>query len=63
MNNQLFFLVKLLLLSTLISALIKYVGPIFLFPPTAVNALMMVLLPTIFMISFLVLPMVSKRQS
>nr|WP_242039833.1 hypothetical protein [Anabaena sphaerica] len=53
MKNQILFLLKLLLLSTLISFLIKYAGPMFLIPLTSTNALILVLLPTIIMITVL----------
>ncbi|MDZ8188986.1 MAG: hypothetical protein RMX96_29550 [Nostoc sp. ChiSLP02] len=45
MKNQLDFVLKLLLLSALISALIKYVAPSLSIPATATNALIIVLLP------------------
>jgi hypothetical protein len=47
MENQLGFVLKLLLLSALLSLLIKYVAPSVLIPATAINALIIVLLPTV----------------
>lgn len=45
MENQLRFVLKLLLLSAVLSLLIQQVGPILAIPATATNALMIVLLP------------------
>ncbi|MEH2289656.1 hypothetical protein [Nostoc sp.] len=45
MENQLGLILKLLLLSALLSVLIKYAGPSLLIPATASNALIIVLLP------------------
>lgn len=47
MENQLSFVVKLLMMSALLSVLIKYVAPIWPIPETATNALILVLSPTI----------------
>ncbi|MEH1850125.1 MAG: hypothetical protein V7L11_00170 [Nostoc sp.] len=47
MENQLGFVLKLLLLSALLSVLIKYVGPSLSIPATATNALIIVLLPIV----------------
>ncbi|MEA5618719.1 hypothetical protein VB711_12850 [Cronbergia sp. UHCC 0137] len=47
MENQLGFLLKLLLISALLSSLIKYAGPSLLISATTTNALIMVLLPTV----------------
>ncbi|WP_427157161.1 hypothetical protein ACQFX9_17140 [Aliinostoc sp. HNIBRCY26] len=49
MENQLSFIVKLLLASALLSALIKYVAPYFPLPATDATALVTVLLPTLIM--------------
>jgi hypothetical protein len=49
MENQLSFIVKLLVLSALLSVLIKYVLPSIVIPATATNALIIVLLPTVIM--------------
>ncbi|MBD2519143.1 hypothetical protein H6G93_30125 [Nostoc sp. FACHB-973] len=46
MQNQLGFVLKLLLLSALISALIKYIAPSLSISATATNALIIVLLPS-----------------
>ncbi|MBD2612523.1 MAG: hypothetical protein FWK04_16590 [Nostoc sp. GBBB01] len=45
MQNQLGFVVKLFLISALISALIKYVAPYLSISATTTNALIIVLLP------------------
>jgi hypothetical protein len=63
MKNQLFFLLKLLLLSTVISFLIKYAGPMLLVPATLLNALILVLLPTVIMIALLLWRMPAQKQS
>ncbi|MEJ6480050.1 hypothetical protein N0Y54_01450 [Nostoc punctiforme UO1] len=47
MGNQLGFVLKLLLLSALLSLLIKYVGPSLSIPTTGTNALIIVLLPIV----------------
>ncbi|MEH1971509.1 MULTISPECIES: hypothetical protein [unclassified Nostoc] len=47
MENQLGFVLKLLLLSALLSLLIKYVGPSLSIPATATNALIIILLPIV----------------
>lgn len=47
MENQLGFVLKLLLLSALLSVLIKYAGPSLSIPATATNALIIVLLPIV----------------
>jgi len=47
MNNQAIFILKLLIISTVLSVTIKF-APISI-PPTATNALIAVLLPTIVM--------------
>lgn len=49
-TNQLGFLLKLLILSGLLSVLIKDVAPIFPIRESLTNVLIMVLLPTILMI-------------
>jgi hypothetical protein len=49
MNNQFGFLVKVLFFSALISVLIKYVAPIIPIPQSNVNALVLVLCPTVIM--------------
>ncbi len=43
------FIVKLLLLSALLSLLIKYATPSLVIPATAINALIIVLLPPVIM--------------
>ncbi|WP_066377679.1 MULTISPECIES: hypothetical protein [unclassified Anabaena] len=49
MENQLGFIVKLLVISTLLSVLLKYTAPHPPIPATDVNALIIVLLPTVIM--------------
>jgi hypothetical protein len=49
MENQLGFVLKVFLLSAVISVLIKYAGPYLPIAPTGKNALIIVLLPTIWM--------------
>ncbi|TBR58724.1 hypothetical protein BLD44_019010 [Mastigocladus laminosus UU774] len=49
MKNQLGFLLKVFLLSAVISLLIKYAGPFVFIPATSINALIIVLLPTVIM--------------
>ncbi|MCM2407951.1 hypothetical protein MMC39_18260 [Anabaena sp. CCAP 1446/1C] len=63
MKNQLGFLLKLLLLSTVISLAIKYVGPMFLIPQTSTNALILILLPTITMITILLWRIPAQKQN
>ncbi|WP_460205111.1 hypothetical protein [Scytonema sp. NUACC21] len=47
MQNQLIFVLKVLLLSAGLSVLIKYALPNLPIPPTATNALIIVFLPTV----------------
>jgi hypothetical protein len=47
MGNQLGLVLKLLLLSALLSLLIKYAGPSLPIPATATNALIIILLPIV----------------
>ncbi|MEH2057323.1 MAG: hypothetical protein V7K97_14420 [Nostoc sp.] len=47
MENQVGLVLKLLLLSTLLSLLIKYAAPSLSIPATATNALIIVLLPIV----------------
>jgi hypothetical protein len=63
MKNQLLFLLKLLLLSTVISFLIKYAAPMLLLQSTSLNALVLVLLPTIIMTTLLLGRMAGERQN
>jgi hypothetical protein len=53
MENQLGFVLKLLLLSAFLSVLIKYTAPNLPIPATVTNVLVIVLLPTIVMASAL----------
>jgi hypothetical protein len=63
MKNQLGFLLKLLLLSALISFLIKYASPMFLIPATSTNALILILLPTIIMTAVLLWRLPAQKQN
>ncbi|NET73363.1 MAG: hypothetical protein F6K62_21235 [Sphaerospermopsis sp. SIO1G2] len=63
MENQLGFLFKLLILSTLISCLIKYVCPMLAVPETSINALILVLLPTLIMITIFLTRMTKQKQN
>ncbi|MEA5506329.1 hypothetical protein VB735_25105 [Halotia wernerae UHCC 0503] len=47
MKNQLGFVIKLFLISALISLLIKYVAPSLSIPATATNGLILVFLPIV----------------
>ncbi|QLE56186.1 hypothetical protein [Nostoc sp. TCL26-01] len=49
MENQFSLIVKLLVMSAVISILLKYVAPSLPIPATAINALILVLLPTVVM--------------
>ncbi|MBW4616560.1 MAG: hypothetical protein KME21_25470 [Desmonostoc vinosum HA7617-LM4] len=49
MENQLIFILKLLVLSALLSLLIKYILPSLAIAGTATNALIIVLLPSVMM--------------
>ncbi|KAB8332590.1 hypothetical protein SD80_018580 [Scytonema tolypothrichoides VB-61278] len=51
MQNQLGFVLKVFLLSTGLSALIKYILPNLYIPATATNALIIVFLPTVILAS------------
>ncbi|MEH2464929.1 hypothetical protein [Nostoc sp.] len=62
MENQLGFVLKLLLLSALLSVLIKYVGPSLSIPATATNALIIVLLPIVIMAIALVWRFQAQKQ-
>jgi hypothetical protein len=63
MENQLSFVLKVFLLSAVISLLIKYVGPFLFIPATSVNALMIVLLPTVIMAIALLWRLQAHKQS
>ncbi len=54
MKNQFIFIFKLLLLSTVISLGIKYLAPSLSIQETAINALIIVLLPNVIMATILV---------
>ena len=63
MENQLGFLLKLLLFSTLLSVLIKYAAPFLGIPATVTNVLIMVLLPTIIMATVLLWRIPRQKQN
>jgi hypothetical protein len=63
MKYQMGFLLKLLLLSTLLSILVKYSSPSFLIPPTVTNALLLVLLPTLILAIALCGRFISVKQN
>ncbi len=47
MDNQLSFIIKLVILSTIISVIIKYAAPNLPIPATSVNGLIGILAPTV----------------
>ena len=49
MDNQIGFILKVVLLSAILSVLIKYGGPYLNIPLTAINALLAVFFPTVLM--------------
>ncbi len=61
MKNQFLFMLKVLLLSGAISLFIKYLAPSLSIPETATNALIIVLLPNVIMLTILVWQL-SRRQ-
>jgi hypothetical protein len=63
MENQLGFVLKLLLLSALLSLLIKYVAPSVSIPATATNALIIVLLPNVIIAIALLWRFQAQRQN
>ncbi|MCC5641686.1 hypothetical protein LC607_01660 [Nostoc sp. CHAB 5824] len=63
MENQLGFVLKLLLLSALLSVLIKYAGPSLSIPGTATNALIIVLLPIVIMAIALLWRFQAQKQN
>ncbi len=63
MQNQLGFVLKLLLLSALISVLIKYVAPSLSISATATNTLIIVLLPSVMMAIALLWRFQAYKQS
>ncbi|MFB2772900.1 hypothetical protein ACE1AT_27055 [Pelatocladus sp. BLCC-F211] len=63
MKNQLGFLLKVFLLSAVISLLIKYAGPFLFIPATSINALIIVLLPTVMMAIALLWRFQTHKQS
>jgi len=63
MENQLGFLLKLLLFSTLLSVLIKYAAPFLWIPATVANVLIMILSPTIIMATVLLWRIPRQKQN
>ncbi len=53
MNSNTVFVLKVLILSFIISLLIKYIGPYLSIPATSLNAIIAVSLPAILVASFL----------
>ena len=62
MKNQLIFLLKVLLLSAIISFFIKYIGPSLSIPETATSALIIVLLPNVIMATVLLWQLSRKQK-
>ncbi|TAE59276.1 MAG: hypothetical protein EAZ76_05005 [Nostocales cyanobacterium] len=63
MKNQLSFLLKLLILSAIISYLIKYVCPMLEIPETSTNAIILVILPTLIMTIIFLARMNLQKQN
>jgi len=63
MENQLSFIVKLLVLSAFLSLLIKYALPSVVIPATDTNALIIVLLPTLIMAIALLWRFQAQKQT
>ncbi|MTJ07637.1 MULTISPECIES: hypothetical protein [unclassified Anabaena] len=63
MENQLGFLLKLLLFSALLSVLIKYAAPFLWIPATVTNVLIIVLLPTVIMATTLLLRIPKQKEN
>lgn len=63
MENQLGFVLKLLLLSALLSVLIKYAGPSLSVPATATNALIIIFLPVVIMAIALLWRFQAQKQN
>lgn len=62
MKNQFIFVLKVLLLSAVISILIKYLGPSLAIEETATNALIIVLLPNIIVATVLLWQLSRKQE-
>ncbi|MBH8571902.1 hypothetical protein I8752_02420 [Nostocaceae cyanobacterium CENA369] len=63
MENQLGLVLKLLLLSAVLSLLIQQVGPILAIPATATNALIIVLLPNAILAIALLWRLQTQKQN
>ena len=63
MENQLGFLLKLLLFSALLSVFIKSTGPFLWLPATVTNVLIMVLSPTLIMATVLLWRVPKQKQN
>ena len=62
MKNQFIFMLKVLFLSGAISLFIKYLAPSLSIPETATNALIIVLLPNVIMVTILVWQLSRKQK-
>jgi hypothetical protein len=63
MENQLSFVIKLLIMSAFVSVLIKYAGPFWPLPATDTNALILVLSPTVIMAIALLWRFQTQKQN
>ncbi|AOW98833.1 hypothetical protein BJP34_04635 [Moorena producens PAL-8-15-08-1] len=63
MDNQLSFIIKLVILSTIISVIIKYVAPSVPIAATSVNGLIGILAPTVILAIALVGRALSYKES
>ena len=63
MDNQLSFIIKLVILSTIISVIIKYLAPSLPIAATSINGLIGVLAPTVFLAIALVGRALSYRET
>lgn len=63
MENQLSFVIKLLIMSAFLSGLIKYAGPLWPIPETDTYALILVLSPTVIMAIALLWRFQTQKQN
>ncbi|MEM6399994.1 MAG: hypothetical protein AAF757_07120 [Cyanobacteria bacterium P01_D01_bin.116] len=63
MKNQFIFVLKVLLLSAVISVFIKYVAPSLSIPETATNALIIILLPNVIMATLLIWQISGRQET
>jgi hypothetical protein len=61
MNDRIGFILKVLVVSTVISLLIKYGGRLISIPPTSINAAIAVFLPTVILALLLIVRSRSSR--